>query len=209
MLVSFPFLAGAETYQIVAPTERGTLSIGLSTEPMSLKPSDNAKLKIDFLNPQTKTIQQHIDYIVKVTRNGETVFGPIPLTHTSTGTVTIPVQLKERGEHQITIEVLGILFQPMPSEKALFSIMVGEKSTSQPKAEPAEQKQLEKPKAEPAEQKQLEKPKPTLPPLDDIKKTGVAKDKKTDSKQPKEKSSKKTSQSDKKIKKTIKKPKTK
>ncbi len=202
MLVSFPLLAAAEAYQMIAATERGTLSIGISTEPQSPKPGDSAKLKIDFLNPQTKTVQQHIDYTVTVTRDGDAVFGPIQLTHTSTGKVTIPVQFRDGGKHQITVDVQGILFQPMPSEKASFSIMVGEDTSSQPKEEP---KAAEAPMVQ-----KSEKPKPALPDVD--KNKAAAKDKtgkdKTGSKQksdkkPYSKSDKKT----KKAKKSVKKPK--
>ena len=146
-------LASAQTYQQTISTDAGTLKVGIATEPASPKPGEQSKLKIDFLNPQTNGIQEHIDYTVLITNNGQSVFGPIPLTHTSLGTATIPIQFKD-GENKIVIDVQGILFRPIPSEKASFSIVIGEK--------PAQPKVAEKP----TEQKQSDKPRPELPPYE-------------------------------------------
>lgn len=126
ILVAYPFNASAENYQQVLSTDKGTLKVGISTLPEKLSPGNSAKLKIDFLNGQTSAIQEHIDYIVTMTKNGKAVFGPIPLSHTSVGTITIPVEFKEKGEYKVIVDVQGILFQPIPSEKTTFSIMVGE-----------------------------------------------------------------------------------
>ncbi|MEM2159986.1 MAG: hypothetical protein QXN55_03420 [Candidatus Nitrosotenuis sp.] len=151
-----PLLASAQTYQQVVSTDAGTLKVGISTEPASPKAGESSKLKIDFLNPQTNSIQEHIDYTVTVTNGGSAVFGPIPLTHTSIGTATIPIEFKD-GENKVTIDIQGILFRPIPSEKATFSITLGQ-STAQPKEEPKV--------AKPTEQKQTETaPKPKLPPV--------------------------------------------
>ena len=122
-----PFNAFAEMQ--VLPTNKGTVKVGLSTIPENPAPGA-INLKIDFLNPQSSAIQEHIDYTVTVTTNGKAVFGPIPLTHTSIGTVTIPVDLKEKGEYKIIVDVQGVLFQPIPSEKATFSLMVGQDSSA-------------------------------------------------------------------------------
>jgi hypothetical protein len=112
----------AESQQL--PTDKGTLLVGITTDPAKPVIGDLTKLKIDFINPQTSGIQEHIDYKVTVTRDGTAVFGPIPLTHTSIGSVTIPVEFRESGEHQITINVEGILFQPIPTETVTFTTMI-------------------------------------------------------------------------------------
>ena len=126
ILVAYPFNASAENYQQVLPTDKGTIKVGISTLPEKLSPGNSAKLRIDFLNGQTSIIQEHIDYIVTMTKDKKIVFGPIPLSHTSIGTITIPVVFKEKGEYKIIVDVQGILFQPIPSEKTTFSIMVGD-----------------------------------------------------------------------------------
>lgn len=183
-----PISISAQTYQQTIATDAGTLKVGISTDPASPKSGEQSKLKINFLNPQTNQIQEHIDYTVLVTNNGNSVFGPIPLTHTSLGSATIPIQFKD-GENKIVIDVQGILFRPIPSEKATLSITVGDKvETTQPKEEPMVEK--------PTEQKQADNPRPTLPPISDEQKskdhkpTGVAKDKK-DLKKDKKKDAKK------------------
>jgi len=118
------------------PTDKGTLLVNISFEPAKPVVGDLTKLKIEFINPKTNDIQQHIDYQVSVTKGDTAVFGPIPLTHTSEGAVTIPVEFKENGEHKITISVEGILFQPIPTETVTFTTVIGEtvaqKSSSPP-----------------------------------------------------------------------------
>lgn len=106
------------------PTDKGTLLVDIATVPETPKIGEETKLKIDFVNPNTNTIQEHIDYRVLVTKDGAAVFGPIPLTHTSEGAVTIPVEFRENGEHKITVDVEGILFQPIPKETVTFTMMI-------------------------------------------------------------------------------------
>ncbi len=196
-----PISTSAQTYQRIISTDAGTLKMGISTDPTSPKSGEQSKLKIDFLNPQTNQIQEHIDYTVLVTNNGNSVFGPILLTHTSLGSATIPIQFKD-GENKIVIDIQGILFRPIPSEKATLSITIGDKpdvtlpkeelkTTNKPKSEvPASNK-----KDDSKEAKKLGKPK-----YDDIKKSKDPKDKmdkkmtdkkKTDKKDTKKKSDKK------------------
>lgn len=114
--------------QFQSPTDKGTLLVSISTEPTKPILGDLTKLKIDFINPKTNEIQQHIDYRVTVTKDGTPVFGPIPLTHTSEGAVTIPVEFKENGEHKISVDIEGILFQPIPPEIVTFTEVIGDAS---------------------------------------------------------------------------------
>ncbi len=123
--------AFAENSQVL-PTEKGTLNVGFSTDPAEPNPNDVLKMQIDFINPNTKKIQEHIDYIVAVTKDGKTIFGPIQLTHTSAGSVKIPVEVKDEGTYNATIEISGILFQPIPPEKVSFDFTVGSVGISIP-----------------------------------------------------------------------------
>ena len=124
-LVSPAFAAAPllpEDYEQILSSEQGTLKIGLSVEE-----SDSiSKLYIGWINPMTNKIQEHIDYTVKVVKDGENIFGPIPLTHTSLGEVKIPIEFKSPGEHMVIIEMEGILFQPIPLETTVFTINVGD-----------------------------------------------------------------------------------
>jgi hypothetical protein len=112
-------------YQVLS-TDQGTLNVGFTTIPAELFAGDTAKLQIDFLNSKTNVIQQHIDYKVTVTSKGETVFGPIPLTHTGEGSVKIPVEVNTAGDYFALIEIEGILFQPIPLETVSFKFSVVE-----------------------------------------------------------------------------------
>lgn len=113
------------------PTDKGTLLVDISTDPSIPSISDTTKLKIDFINPTTKKTQEHVDYTLSITKDQNAVFGPIPLTHTSIGTATIPVQFRENGEYKITIGVEGILFKPIPEETVVFTSIIG-KAAAQP-----------------------------------------------------------------------------
>ena len=89
VLLVVPFLlvpAYAESQTL--PTDKGTLDVKLTYE--KIEPNVQTKINIDFINPQTQKIQEHIDYTIAIAKDGETVFGPIPLTHTSLGSVKDP-----------------------------------------------------------------------------------------------------------------------
>ncbi len=119
-----------EDYEQILPSEQGTLNIGLSVVPEP-EPNSVSKLYIGWIKPTFNKIQEHIDYRVTVVKDGENVFGPIPLTHTSPGKVKIPVEFTSSGEHQVVIEMEGILFQPIPLETTVFTINVGGDDSTQ------------------------------------------------------------------------------
>jgi len=119
-----------EDYEQTIPSENGTLNIGLSVDPPA-KANEVSKLHIGWIKPGFNKIQQHIDYKITVIKDGQNIFGPIPLTHTSVGTVKIPVEFTSNGEHQVKIEMEGILFQPIPLETTYFTINVGGEQTIQ------------------------------------------------------------------------------
>ena len=123
----------------VLPTEEGTLNVDFSTTPPEPNPGDIVKLNIDFINPFTKKIQEHIDYRITVSKDGLNTFGPIPLTHTSLGSVNIPVDLPDEGTYSVLIEIEGILFQPIPLETVSFSVNVGEASAQIPSPTPSDE----------------------------------------------------------------------
>ena len=120
-LLVVPAFAESQTL----PTDKGTLDVKLTHDP--IEPNVQTKISIDFINPQTQKIQEHIDYTVAVSKDGERVFGPIPLTHTSLGSVKIPIEFNlGEGMYSMDFEVEGILFQPIPTETVSFNILVGE-----------------------------------------------------------------------------------
>jgi len=120
-------------YSQIVSTSDETLDVGIYTIPEIPNTEESTKLKIEFLKPGTERIQQHIDYRVSITKDGDYVFGPMSrLLHTSPGYITIPVEFSENGSHIIQIEVEGVLFQPIPLETATLTINVGQAETSIP-----------------------------------------------------------------------------
>ncbi len=114
----------------VKPSSDGTLNVGLSLIPIKPTPTDETKIKIDFINPKNEKIQEHIDYTFTLQRDGGNVFGPTPLIHTSEGSVTIPVGNLEEGTYLAEVEFEGILFQPIDPEVATFTILIGDPQSS-------------------------------------------------------------------------------
>ena len=113
------------------PTEENTLDVKITHD--TIEPDELSKIKIDFINPYTQKIQIHIDYAVTVSKDGETVFGPTPLIHTSEGSVKIPIQFNlGEGVYSLGIEIKGILFNPIPKETVSFDIVVGDVQTTSP-----------------------------------------------------------------------------
>ena len=112
----------------ILPTEDGTLNVMLTYD--EIEPGNQTRISIDFINPQTERIQEHIDYTVAVSKEGQNVFGPIPLTHTSVGSVKIPILFESQGEYTMDIQVEGILFQPIPAETVSFGLVVGDAEAS-------------------------------------------------------------------------------
>jgi len=136
ILLLIPFIvypAFAAEYDQIVSTSDGALDVGIYTIPKTPNTEGDTQLKISILKTDTEKIQQHIDYRVSVTKDGDYVFGPMSrLLHTSPGSITIPVQFSENGSHMIHIEVEGILFQPIPLETATFTMNVGQAETSIP-----------------------------------------------------------------------------
>ena len=134
MLLFVPlFLAPAFAveYLEVKPSDGGTLNVGIATEPEKPVPGGETKFKIDFINPKNDKVQEHIDYTFSLQRDGEYLFGPTPLIHTSEGSITIPVETIDPGIYFVEIEMEGILFQPIPKEVVTFDIRIPEAQASE------------------------------------------------------------------------------
>ncbi len=120
----------AQNYQ-ESPSDKGTLNVGISIIPINPVPTDVIKIKIDFINPKTEKIQEHVDYKFSLQRDGGNIYGPTPLVHTSVGTGTIPIGNLEPGTYVALIEIEGILFQPIPVESVSFNIPIGNAKASE------------------------------------------------------------------------------
>lgn len=111
-------------------TDKETLKVKLVTEPEEPQPGEETRLNIEFINSQSNELQEHIDYTIKIENNGDEIFGPTPLTHTHSGSVSIPVTLEEGG-NVIIITVEGILFQSItPKETVTFDIVIENQTDS-------------------------------------------------------------------------------
>jgi hypothetical protein len=110
-------------------TDKGSIKVGFYTEPAQPDTTSKTQFYISFLNKNSGSTQQHVDYKVFVKKGTDQIFG-IPITHTAEGFVTVPFQFADVGTYQVTVEVDGILFQPISLETATFT--VGIESSSVP-----------------------------------------------------------------------------
>ena len=92
------------------------------------EPEKNVLLNFDFINLHKKGIQEHVDYKIRISSGGIDIYGPTSLIHSSSGSVSLPLVLKERQSYDVEIEVYGILFQQSPMEVSSFKIMTGTKT---------------------------------------------------------------------------------
>ncbi|MXX21079.1 MAG: thioredoxin domain-containing protein [Cenarchaeum sp. SB0661_bin_35] len=109
-------LPGFMAYAASGTTSGGSLDVEIEF--------DESYMIIEFINPATGSLQEHVDYAVSVTNGDQNLFGPIPLTHTTPGRVNIPVTLAY-GTNDITIDVSGILFIPINEETLVLQVDVG------------------------------------------------------------------------------------
>ena len=117
----------SEVYTIIvmygSENETTETTFTVAQYPITETKSKNVLLNFDFMNPNKKGILEHVDYQITILKNNVAVFGPTPLTHSSTGSVSIPITISEVQPYAVLIEVNGILFSPIPPETASFSIM--------------------------------------------------------------------------------------
>ena len=117
--VSFGLMPLAFAQTMESPTSGGSLLV-------QIIPSESS-FAMNFINPNTGRLQEHVDYTVSVINGDTQIFGPIRLTHTTPGSVTIPATLTD-GTNQIMVSVRGILFVPLDAEDVTIEIPIGEPS---------------------------------------------------------------------------------
>lgn len=69
-LLIIPAFAESQTLS----TDKGTLDVKLTYD--AIEPNTQTKINIDFINPQTQKIQEHIDYTISVSKENERVLVP-------------------------------------------------------------------------------------------------------------------------------------
>ena len=120
MVLLLPILAHAESQ--TAPTDGGILNVRVTYD--TITPGEPSPILIEFVNPRTGQVQEHIDYSLMLTDGDRVLFGTA-LTHSSTGVVQgLSATFPEEGEYALSVAVEGILFNPIERESASLSIPV-------------------------------------------------------------------------------------
>lgn len=130
--------AFAQTNSQTLVTDKGTLEVKISYD--EIIPGQLTTLNTDFINPQTQKIQEHIDWRFSVSKDGEIIWGPTQLSHTSEGSLkNLKYEFGDEGTYNLEFGIEGILFQPIPLEKVSFLVVVGE-ANAQPDTQTTETK---------------------------------------------------------------------
>ena len=120
MVLLLPILAHAESQ--TTPTDGGILDVRVTYD--AITPGEPSPILIEFVNPRTGQVQEHIDYSLMLTDGDRVLFGTA-LTHSSTGVVQgLSATFPEEGEYALSVAVEGILFNPIERESASLSIPV-------------------------------------------------------------------------------------
>ncbi len=132
LLLSIILLPSSHVYaqeQEVKPIMLSTKSLDIEVLLDSIpEPEKEVKMQITFLTKEG-SIQQHVDYIITIKDGNGNIIERIPpntqpLLHTDPGKITVPYVFKSEGNYTVNIDVVGILFIPIPTESAEFNITV-------------------------------------------------------------------------------------
>ena len=93
------------------------------------EPEKEVKMQINFKQKDLNALQPHVDYILLIQdSNGNTIErippSPQPFLHTDPGSITVPYTFKSEGSYKLRIDIVGILFIPLPTESVEFNITV-------------------------------------------------------------------------------------
>jgi hypothetical protein len=120
MVLLLPVLAHAESQ--TAATDGGILNVRVTHD--TILPGEPSPILIEFVNPRTGQVQEHIDYSLLLTDGDRVLFGTA-LTHSSTGIVQgLSATFPGEGEYDLEVAVEGILFNPIERESVSLSIPV-------------------------------------------------------------------------------------
>jgi len=128
--------SGSKNVPLRNVTSGSSLDVFLEPTPYPVKVNDNsAKFKVSFLKPGTSTLQEHVDFNLRIyDNNNSRVFQAtnstgqpeVPL-HATEGEMTVPMlnyKFNQSGQYRIEIPIYGILFNPRRPEFANFTLNV-------------------------------------------------------------------------------------
>jgi hypothetical protein len=122
------------TYTLRNSTNGSSLEVNLQPMPYPLKVNQESKFMISFLKPGNDTLQDHVDFNLRISKDDNQLFQAtnqtgqpqVPL-HATDGFMAIPVldyRFSEQGQYVVEIPIYGILFNPIKPEYAYFTIEV-------------------------------------------------------------------------------------
>jgi len=103
-------------------TDKGSLMVGLYTDPQHPTILNLTSLEISFEEKDSRTTIPNIDYKVSITKNNDLVYETSVL-HSQQGTATAQYEFRESGQYQVTVYVTGMDSKQI-QENASFVVVI-------------------------------------------------------------------------------------
>lgn len=123
LLLIVPALAyaGSQT----ATTDGGILQVKVTYD--DIKAGEDSAIRLEFINPTTGNVQEHIDYDLHMYIQNQSVFGPTAMIHSSDGVIPrLSPPIPQDGTYTLDVTVKGILFNPISPQTASLTISTAE-----------------------------------------------------------------------------------
>lgn len=123
------YLIQESNSDMISSTNDGSLDVKISPQPIPIVSQNETKFKITFFEPNSTSVQVHVDYDFIIFLNNQEIFSASkqtgqPLLHTAEGIISIPYKFSSPGLYNIKVPVLGINFVPINPELAEFEVQV-------------------------------------------------------------------------------------
>lgn len=110
----------------IVPTDLGNFDILLAPSPSVPQPKQSTNLHIVFLNPNTRTPINEIDYKVVISKNGKEVYATRGSIFTYSGyDDTVSNYFDTNGKYLVRVSIVGVSSETIPVETANFTLIVG------------------------------------------------------------------------------------
>ena len=110
----------------IASTDLGNIDVLLAPSPSVPQPKQATMMNIIFLKPDSRTPINHIDYKVLISKDGKEVYSTSGISHTHSGHDTVSNYFITEGKYLVSVSVLGVDFEDIPVEMAIFTLIVGD-----------------------------------------------------------------------------------
>lgn len=124
----------------IASTDLGNFDVLLAPSPSVPQPKQSTNLHIAFLNPNTRTPINEIDYKVTISKDGKEFYATRGSIFTYSGyDETVSYYFDTNGKYLVSVSIVAVSYEAISVETANFTLIVGkvdEEKTKEPATSP-------------------------------------------------------------------------